>query len=67
MMEITQEQIDTIGELADTCDNNVEASRLPIPAETHVEMLRGALEEISRQLKNIYKDVAQDDPWAVQP
>lgn len=62
-MEITPEQLDTLGRLADTAENYAAASRLPMPPAFHVEQLRAGLEDLAAQIKQVYVVIAGENPW----
>lgn len=62
-MTITDEQLDKIGRLADAADNLIAASRLAVSPVIHVEGLRGGLVEIRAALREIYTEIANDNPW----
>lgn len=61
---ITVDQLDELGQMADTCDNLVQASKMPIGYATHVEQLRIGLEKLSRRIKILVVAVGGDDPWS---
>lgn len=63
-MEITEEQIDVLGKMADTADNLSEAAKLKVRPEIHIECLTSALKEMSDQLKEIVVSVSGDNPWS---
>lgn len=62
-MEITPEQLDTLGRLADTADNLVAASRLPMPQAFHVVQLRAGLDDLAEQIKQVYVAMAGERGW----
>lgn len=60
----SEEIADRIGRLADTCDNVVQASYLPMPADFHLAQLRIAIREMSKNLKALHVDITGENPWA---
>lgn len=62
-MNITDDQLEDIGRLADIADNYRAASGMHLPAEMHIECLRTGMAAISEQLKSIYVSLAEADPW----
>lgn len=62
-MTITDEQLEKLGELVDKADNLIAASRLAVSPAIHVEGLRGGLVEIRAALREIYIEIANDNPW----
>lgn len=62
-MDITDEQLNELGELADECDNLIGASQLPMPPAFHLEQLRHGLSELSRKIKALVVAVGGEDPW----
>lgn len=60
-MNITHEQLDRLGKLADTADNVLAASTLPLPASTHLEGLKGGLREIHREITELYDEIGAQD------
>jgi len=57
MPEITTEQVDRIGELADTCDNLLAALSLPVSPHIHIAGCRGGLEDIKERATALYKEL----------
>ncbi len=66
-MEITNEQLEQIGQLSDTIDNLLGALKLPLRPEMHLQGLRGNLPEVRDGLREIYKAVSGDNPWEHHP
>jgi hypothetical protein len=64
-MATPDERTERIGELADRLDNLLAATNLPMSPEFHLRQVKVGLEEISKELKAIYKDAAGVDPWSV--
>lgn len=52
-----------IGELADRLDNLLAATNLPLSPEFHLRQVKVGLEEISKELKAIYKEITGESPW----
>lgn len=63
MPEIDDDQIEAIGEVADTIDNLIAALGMPLPDKLHVKGLRESLPEISATLKRIVVEVSGENPW----
>lgn len=57
------DNVEEIGRLADTADNYIAATSLPLPASFHVEQLKAGLKDISARLKQIYVNVTGENPW----
>ena len=62
-MNLTEDQLEDIGRIADTADNYHAASKMQLPASLHIECLRTGMEAISEQLKAIYVSVSGANPW----
>lgn len=63
--KLTFEQLERFGKLADKCDNFLAGTVLAMPAEFHLRMLKGALEDISKELKACYVEFSGgENPWA---
>lgn len=63
-MDISHEQIEVIGKSADTLDNLVAASVLPLSAEKKLQYTLDSLKALSETLKGIYAQVSGENPWA---
>jgi hypothetical protein len=63
VMEINDEQLNQVGEIADTLDNLLAASTLPMSAQFHLNQLRAGMKDASRQLKQIVTKVGGLNPW----
>lgn len=64
-MTISEKQIEELGKMADTADNLIAASRMPIPDATHKQCLVSGFESFSEKLKTIVREVSGNDPWAI--
>jgi len=66
-MEISYEQLDRIGQLADKADNFLQYAHGPfanaVPAATRFDALRTGLTELRDQLKAVVVEVGGEDPW----
>lgn len=51
------------GLLIDSIDNYAHALKMPLPADMHVEQLRRALPEKVEELKKIYVELTNTNPW----
>jgi hypothetical protein len=61
---VTNETSESIGRLADKCDNLLGAMALPgVPDSLHVRALKAALEEMSSELKAIFVAMTGENPW----
>lgn len=66
-MDITDEQLERFAQVAETCNNLLGSLALPLPAQTHVEGCRGAIQEMRDELRRIVVEVKGEDPWAGHP
>lgn len=62
-MNITQEQLEELGTLADQANNLAAASQLPLPPAMHVEQLRNGLVSIDQALRHLYIEISGENPW----
>lgn len=61
---MNEEQKEKFGELIDEFENLVFALKTPfLPAEIHLEGVRGALPEKVEELKKLYIEITGDNPW----
>jgi len=59
------EQLDILGvEIVDKANNILALQKLPLPAADLRDAFAKALREIRDVAKNLYLDLADDDPWA---
>lgn len=58
------ERIEKIGQLSDTIDNLLHAMQLPLPPKMHLDSLKGNLESVRDELREIYTEETGDNPWA---
>ncbi len=52
-----------IGLAIDTLENLIHAMNIPIPAQTHLDMLKHSLPEVLEQLKDGYVLAFGENPW----
>lgn len=62
-MNITPDQLDKLGRLADQANNLAAASQLPVAPAIHVACMRQGLIDIDKALKKLYIEISGDDPW----
>lgn len=55
--------IEQIGEVADTIDNLLGALSLPLPPQTHVTQLKAALPQLRDKLRESYVAITGENPW----
>lgn len=60
----SEEWSETIGKLADTCDNLHVASGMPLPADVHLTILRTNLLDLRDQLRAIHVEMTGVNPWS---
>jgi len=63
-MALTTEQIEEIGEVADTLDNLIAAAKIPLPAEKKLQYTLESLQAQSAKLKAIFAAVSGNNPWS---
>lgn len=59
-----KDHAEDLGQLIDEIENLAHALNLPMGADFHVQQLKKLLPEKVDKLKDIYKDIFGDDPWA---
>jgi hypothetical protein len=64
MAQITDEQINELGELADELDNLLGATKLAMPPSFHVQQLQIALPKLSTKIKALVVAISGEDAWA---
>lgn len=57
---LTEQQLDTIGQIVDTCDNGLAALKLPLRAEIHVKGLTGIVEKVRSVAHDLYVELGGD-------
>jgi hypothetical protein len=66
-MEISYDQLDRIGRLADTADNFLQYAEGPfanaVPAAIRFDALRVGLTKLREDLKALVVEVGGEDPW----
>ena len=62
-MNITEDQLEDLGKIADMADNYRAAAGMQLPASMHIECLRTGMEAISEQIKAIYVVTSGANPW----
>lgn len=66
MIEVTEDQIEQIGQLAETADNLVAASLLPMPATFHLPQLQAGLRSLVKDLRALVVALGGDE-WEMPP
>jgi hypothetical protein len=61
MIELTYEQLETIGAMADKADNLVSASMLDLPVGIHIQCLTAGLREIRETLREVHDAINRVD------
>jgi hypothetical protein len=67
MTEITDDQTEALGMLADKLDTALYAAKLPLPPQMHVEQLSNIIREVRDELATHVRDILGDDPWDTNP
>ena len=62
---MTEQQLETLGRLADAADNYAQWALTPGPAYQRVNAMKSGLEDIGRQLKELYVELSGRDPWSL--
>lgn len=57
------DELEQIGRISDTADNLSHAAKLPLGAELHVKYLTDGLVRIRDDLRKLYVELANDNPW----
>ena len=63
-LEITADQLEVIGELAEKADNFLPYTSNPLPVQMRFDALKHGLTELRDALRTIYVNVGGHDPWA---
>lgn len=63
-MNLTPDQLDDLGKIADKADAYAAATQMDLPDEVHIESLKGGMESISEEIKKLYEAVSGKNPWA---
>lgn len=63
--KITKAQLDKLGRLVETANNLVHAGIIPIPDRLRVKALDQALTSLHAELKALYVEIADNDPWVI--
>lgn len=64
MKEMTDDQLEELGQFADEIDNLCGAMELPMPPAFHVEQLKKLLPRIATKIKVMVVAIGGDDPWS---
>jgi hypothetical protein len=57
------QRIEKVGQLSDTIDNLLHAMQLPLPPQMHLSSLKGNLESVRDELREIYTEETGENPW----
>lgn len=58
-----EEKYEKLGQLIDRIENIQYALNLQIPAEIHLDAVRGSLPEIVKELKASFIEITGNNPW----
>lgn len=67
MAQITEDQIEQIGQLVETADNLVAASKLPLPTAMIAEQSIIGLRGLVKELRALVVALSGEDPWDMPP
>lgn len=68
MAEITDEQIEELGQLADKAANLLAGSFMKVPDSIHVVGLRGGMRDIRNALRDLVVKLGDgENPWEFEP
>lgn len=67
MMQITDDQLNTLGEFADELDNLSMATLLNMPPAFHLKQLQKAMPDLSNRIKALVTEITGDNPWKDHP
>lgn len=68
MAEISDDDLEELGQLADKADNFVHASKMRLPAHIHLEALGGGMKEIRDKLRALVVRLSDgENPWEGEP
>lgn len=56
--------VDEIGIAADTLDNLVAASKMPLPSDKKLQYTVASLQTLSDNLKSIFVRITGENPWS---
>ena len=65
--EISADQIEALGQMADSLDSALYAAKMPLPPALHIEGLSGIVRSARDLLAQTVKDVTGEDPWETNP
>lgn len=58
-----EEKYEKLGQLIDRVENLQFALNLQIPAEIHLEGIKGSLPEIVKEMKESFVEITGNNPW----
>lgn len=66
-MTLNEEQLDRLGRLADTLENTLFGTRMPMPATFHLDAVKTIAREVRDEIATLYREVSGEDPWETNP
>jgi hypothetical protein len=66
-MNIDEEQIERVAQVAEQANNLLGSLALPLPAHIHVSGCRSNIEEMRDKLRRIVVELKGEDPWEGHP
>lgn len=62
-MQVTDDQVEQLGQFAEELDNLCGAMELPMPSAFHVEQLKKLLPKLSAKIKMLVVEISGENPW----
>jgi archaellum component FlaC len=66
-MEITDEQLEAVAQVAEKANNLLGSLALPLPAHIHLQGLGPNIQEMRDELRRLVVEVKGEDPWEGHP
>lgn len=66
-MQVNDDQIERLGQLADRLDAILYSAKMPLPPDIHLHGICGAAREVRDEIASLVVEISGENPWEHNP